>query len=279
MRRSLLVLAVSALLVVACENQLGRGVPECEGELSASMVLQVQSVPSARYVSCINALRTGWEYDNLEAESGRSVYALNSDRMGLGFVTVQSVLSCDPADAEPAETTTPGVTLFKDVSAETTADIVLVPERPSEATTARALELLNELRNTEVKDRSVNVSVSTGDEPTAARISMAAATGAHVISISIRDAEEGTLSLLVAGSDDEDEVDDLDEALERIEDAESVPHYQGTWYWVFDGGCVVYTFNARGAGVSTLEEDVRIALGLMDAEALRRIARQEGFNI
>jgi hypothetical protein len=136
-----------------------------------------------------------------------------------------------------------------------------------------------ELEDVEIRGRTVVVSASKPDESTRARIDQAAASGAHVIIISIRDAEEGTLTLLVRGTDVEIQVDDLDDALEAIEDAESESSYTGNWYYTFDGGCVVYTFNAEGSGVATLDEDVQIALSLYDAEALRESARQAGYRL
>ena len=86
------------------------------------------------------------------------------------------------------------------------------------------------------------------DATTAERIELAADSGAHVIVIGIRDVEEGTLGLLVAGTTTEVTVDDLDDAIDAIEDAETESSYTGNWYYVFDGGCVVYTFDASGTG-------------------------------
>ncbi len=100
-----------------------------------------------------------------------------------------------------------------------------------------------------------------------------------MIIIGIRDAEEGTLTLLVRGTDVEIEVDDLDEALDMLEDAESESSYTGNWYYKFDSGCVVYTFNAEGSGVATLDEDIQTALSLYDAEALRESARDAGYRL
>jgi hypothetical protein len=48
---------------------------------------------------------------------------------------------------------------------------------------------------------------------------------------------------------------------------------------VFEGGCVVYTFDAEGAGVDTIEDDIDLTLGLFDADALRQTARDAGYNL
>jgi len=100
-----------------------------------------------------------------------------------------------------------------------------------------------------------------------------------VIIVSVRDAEEGTLSVLVQGARDEVAVEDLDAALDLIGDVESESTYTGNWYFVFEGGCVVYTFDAVGSGVATLENDVGIGLSLFDAEELRQAARDAGYQL
>ena len=293
MRLAFLTVAVLAVLAVGCATTpLGRDVPECGTDVSNTMILQVQSVPTAAYVACINGLKAGWDYEHAQIESGRSAFTLDSDRMGEPFITVELLPTCDVTGAAPEDSGQPDVELFKDVVSKTTVQVVLVPERPSEATTARALEVLTIVRDTLIKNREVVVSVSTSDDTTAERIGNAQKSGAHVIVISIRDAEEGTLSLYVAGSDEELEADytenadphddlirNLDDAVEEIEDAETEPSYRGNWYYVFDGGCVVYTFDAEGNGVSTIVSDIDVALGLYDAESLREFARNLGYNI
>jgi hypothetical protein len=199
--------------------------------------------------------------------------------MGEPFITVEVLGACDPGDAAPAESRYRDIALFKDVRKETTVAVVLVPEQPSAATTARAVEILETLGDVEIRDRSMVVTVSASDTPTGDRISRAISSGAHVIVISIRDAEEGTLTLQLAGHDQEVKVDDLDDAIDEIEDVETKPSYTGNWYYVFEGGCVVYTFDAEGPNVNTIERDIQRALGLFDAEALREIARDLGYDI
>lgn len=293
MRRTVMVLAAFAVLATGCDSTLGREAPECDIDVTNTMVLQVQSVPSATYAACISGLKPGWDYEHAQIESGRTVFWLDSDRMGESFITVELLPTCNVGSATPADSGYPDIALFKNVLSETTVEIVLVPERPSQATTARALEILTTLRGTEIKDREVVVSVSTSDDTTANRIEDAAGSKAHVIIISIRDAEEGTLTLRLSGSTEEIELDartggdnrpadlkrNLDDAIEEIEDVETEPSYTGNWYYVFDGGCVVYTFDAEGNGVSTIESDIDLALGLFDAEKLRQFARDLGYNI
>jgi hypothetical protein len=268
-----------AIVVVAsaCANPIGRSVPECES-VGTSMVLQVQSVPGSSFVSCVNALKAGWSFEHLEARNGHSVFRLDSDRWGDSFLEVESVLSCDVGAAAGSDVEDLPVRLFKDVVSETTVDIVVVPEGTSETTRVYSAEIRSQLESISAKGRTAEVSVSISNAPTAARVSAAAASGAHVITISIRDVEEGTLSLILSGQDIEYE-GDLDQVIDEIEDAETESSYRGKWYYVFEGGCVVYTFDAVGPGVDTIERDVELALGLFDAQALRQSARDAGYDL
>jgi hypothetical protein len=278
MKRLAIPLAVLALVASGCTTPLGRSVPECD-DAAGTLILAIQSVPGSPYVSCIFGLKAGWKYQNLKAEAGQSFYTLDSDRMGDDFVRVENVLSCEVGDAVLEDELDTGVALWKDVEAEIDVNIVIVPEGPSDRTASREFEIGVELEDAEIKGRAVVVSSSKPDESTRTRINQAVASGAHVIIISIRDAEEGTLTLLVRGTDVEIQVDDLDDALEAIEDAESESSYTGNWYYKFNGGCVVYTFNAEGSGVATLDEDIQTALLLYDAEALREFARRSGYRM
>jgi hypothetical protein len=193
-------------------------------------------------------------------------------------VTVENVLSCDLGNAVESESDVPSARFFKDVVSESTVEIVVVPEGTVGRTLAWVQTVASELEDTTIKGRVTAVSVSLANDSTATRVSRAAATGAHVIIIGLRDAEEGTLTVLVRGQTQEYQ-GDLDHVIEAIEDVETKSSYRGNWYYVFDGGCVVYTFDAEGASVDTIEDDIGLALGLFDAEALRQTARDAGFNL
>ena len=278
MKRYLITVAALAMVAAGCANTLGRSVPECDHG-SGTLVLAVQSVPSSDYVSCVVGLKAGWDYEDLEAKSGQSSYTLDSDRMGQSFVRVDNVESCDVGEATLVETDDRGIELWKDVDKESEVEIVVVPEGSATATSARAVEIILQLRDQELEGLPIVVTPSASNEPTASRIEEAASRGAHVIVISIRDAEEGTLTLLMKGSSVEIQVDSLSDALEMIEDAVPEPFYSGTWFYVFDRGCVTYTFDAEGSGVDSIEEDIEIALSLFDAEEFRQIARDAGYRL
>lgn len=277
MSRRLLFVAAIALVAAACSNPLGRSVPECD-TVRGSLVLEVQAVPGSAYVSCINGLKTGWTYRDLEARNGYSVFWLDSDRLGDTFITVESVLSCDVSGATESTFENPSVRFFKDVVSETTVEIVIVPEGSVARTLEYAAEISAELEATTIKGRATSVSVALANDPTATRARRAAAAGAHVIIISVRDAEEGTLTVLLKGQTEEGQ-GDLDHVIDAIEDAETRSSYSGNWFYVFDGGCVVYTFDAEGPSVDTIEDDIGLALGLFDANGLRQTARDAGYNL
>ncbi len=277
MSRKLLLTLAIGVIVSSCAVPLGRSLPECDA-VETSLVIEVQSVPGAAYVSCVNGLKTGWNYEHLEARSGRSVFSLDSDRLGDSFVTVENVLSCDVSNATKADFYDSPIRLFKDVVSETTVDIVLVPEGDDEVTTGYVTEVQVQLQNTEIRGRIISATVSTSNESTAARVSRATASGAHVMIVSLRDAEEGTLTLMLSGDALEYE-GNLDQVVDAIEDVETQSSYRGKWYHVFEGGCIVYTFDAEGTGVETIERDIGLALGFYEAEELRQVARDAGYNL
>jgi hypothetical protein len=278
MKRAIGVVAVFAALLGACSNPLGPAMPECD-RASGTMVLAVQAVPGSRYVSCIESLPVGWTYQDLTAQSGRSRYVLDSDRMGLGFLQVDNLLSCDVDGAEQGRSPRPDVELWKDVVARDAVDVVIVPEGPTEETTRRAQRVRLDLESTEIRGRSVVAPVSLSDNTTDDRVNAARADGAHVVVIGLRDVEEGTVRLWLRGTQTEETVDDVDELIERLEDTETAASYRGHWFQVFDGGCIRYTFDAEGPGADTLDTAVSGALGLYDAEELRQVARDLGYRV
>jgi hypothetical protein len=277
MSHKLLLALAIGVLVSACAVPLGRTVPECDS-VTTSLVLQVQSVPGSAYVACVNGLKAGWDYRHLEAGAGRSVFWLDSDRWGDSFVTVESVLSCNSSGATKTESEDPSILLFKDIVSDTTVNVVVVPEGITEVTRSYAADIRAGLEDVEFNGRAATVSVSISNEPTASRVSAAVATGAHVITVSIRDAEEGKVTVILSGQPQESD-GDLDEVIDAIEDLTARPSYRGTWYYVFEGGCVVYTFDAEGLGVDTIERDIDLALGLYDARVLRQVARDAGYTL
>lgn len=285
------------LLLASCAGNLGRGVPECD-DPGASLILSIQSVPKTAFAPCINGLKAGWEYEDLEAQSGQSIFHLDSDRLGGGgtsfeenpFLEVSLLPSCDVSEAVQAESDEPGVLLFIDVDVIIDVPITIVPDSRSLPTLIYASRLQRELDGTVISGRPMVVSVDRTFSDTSQRIKAAQQSGHTVVVVSARDEEERTLTLLLPGSDNEivglkvntdptnPDVLDLGSVIDELEGVTSPASYVGSWYYLFANGCIIYTFDAHGSGVSTIESDVQAALGLFDAEAFRQFARDLGYD-
>lgn len=273
-------LLVCALAVASCGgNPLGRSIPVCGSEPTNTTILAIQSVPDTEYVACIEGLKTGWSYDHLQARNGRSVFTLDSDRIGDGFVEVLLEETCDYASAVEVPSDEQPVPLFQDVEKRVTVPVIVVPEGRESETALAALGIAVSLDGGTINDRTVRTSREDGSDPTVDRINRARATGAYVLVVTIRDVEEETVTLLLPGMAEEIGGLTLDDALDEIEDDLEPPSYRGHWYYPFENGCVTYTFDAQGPGVGTLEEDIMVALGLFDAEPLRQLARDLGYAV
>lgn len=268
------------VLLAGCNNaQLGRGVPACDAG-SNSLILSVQALPKTEYVPCINGLFTGWDYVDLEAETGRSVFWLDSDRMGMRFLEVNLEASCDARSAEQVTTDEPGVPLLMHVAEELAVTVTVVPEGRSAETFAYSSRVVLGFNGVEeMEGRELVVRADASNTPTASRVERALANGDIVVVLSVRDAEEETMTVILPRTGEERSGLTLDKALDFVEDNVDPPSYRGNWYYLFDNGCVTYTFDAQGPGVETVEADVGAALGLFDAEVLRQAARDAGYDI
>ena len=62
--RRLLILFAIVLTASGCNSNLGLGEADCGPvmrDVSATNILTVQAVPSAKYTPCVNELRLGWD--------------------------------------------------------------------------------------------------------------------------------------------------------------------------------------------------------------------------
>ncbi len=293
----LLILPIGLLLASCGGSNLGRGVPECD-DPGASLILSIQSVSGTAFAPCIGELEPGWEYRDLEAKSGQSIFYLDSDRLGGGgpgfeenpFLKVSLLPSCDVSEAVQAESDEPGVRLFVDVQVAIDVPITIVPDSRSLPTLIYADRLQEKLDGTVISGRPVVVGIDRTFNDTSQRISAAKQSGHAVVVVSARDVEDTTLTLLLPGSDIElvglkvntaplsPAAIDLGIVIDELEGVTAEASYVGSWYYLFANGCVTYTFDAHGSGVDTIESDVQAALGLYDAEALRQEARDLGFD-
>ena len=280
-RRFVVALGLLAILSGCGDVPLGRGVPGCE-EGSQSLILSIQAIPDTEYVPCINGLPIGWDYQDLYAETGSSVFWLDSDRVGFRFLEVALEESCDTGAAEQVTTDEAefGVPLLVDVEEQFTVTVTVIPEGRSAETSTYANQVVQELSSEdEIEGRELVVQTDARNTPTADRIEQALAAGDVVVVVSVRDAEEETMTVILPNTRAEHPDLSLDDAFELIEDNVDPPSYRGNWYYIFEGGCVTYTFDAEGAGVETIEADVKAALGLSNAEDFRQAGRDAGFEI
>jgi tRNA A-37 threonylcarbamoyl transferase component Bud32/membrane-associated phospholipid phosphatase len=87
--------------------------PQCRA--SNAMILEAQSVPSARLLPCIEALPAGWSFSGLDVIDGRSRIFLDSDRAGFRAVNVTLSASCNVAGASEVQTDEPGTRRYERV--------------------------------------------------------------------------------------------------------------------------------------------------------------------
>lgn len=272
-------LAMVALVVglSACTN-LGAELPRCLESgvtLPGSLVLEAQAVPTAHYGPCISTLEPGWEANDLRAETGRAWLWLDSDRMGDRFLTVTLQESCNVGTAPAADSGLEGIDLYLDIaSPDTIATLVVVPvaERHLEYT----IELVEQMRDAGLAARGWEAF----GRPFSERVTGVLEAGYVAIIVDDSDVEAGTVAIRdPAAPRDEESGVTFGQITQRFGTAEGAEVYRGQWYYVFEGGCVVYDFDAEGPGAADLENVVEDALDFAPLEQLREIARRDGFDI
>ncbi|NNC93751.1 MAG: hypothetical protein HKN80_14810 [Acidimicrobiia bacterium] len=282
MRRFTALVAV-VLIASACNNsQLGRGVPACPVDpevitsFTGTMLLQMQAVDTAEYVPCLNDLKAGWSYVDLVPDRGKSRFWLDSDRIGSHFLEVTLTASCDVGSATRVAGSH-DVDEYRDVElVGSSVTIAIVPVTGREADYARFIE--GELEARQINDRNVFVVFDTGDDPLAEKVAEAARRDRPIIVVDERDALDDNRTATLKMPDEDEAVRGLklDDLFDRLEDLLPEPSFVGTWYRVFQGGCITYEFDAEGTGVDRLAGDVEDALGLFPAEAVRQAMRSAG---
>ncbi len=93
------------------------------------------------------------------------------------------------------------------------------------------------------------------------------------------DVEEGTVQLRSNHGAATGRGLGLDDALDLIEDASPGVFYRGSWFFTFEGGCIIYEFDASGILAETVAADAEEALGFNPALTIRQGAREAGFEI
>jgi hypothetical protein len=272
------VIAAATLLLASC-GRLGVGTPECEPVVqnpSSAMVLTLQAVPTAQYGPCINSLQLGWDSFAFEAENGRASFAISRDTDLAPFFTATLTETCDIGDATPVPH--PLVEKYESIdSVESDVEVTIIPsaERPL----LHARTLTEDLAGVRVGgrpvvftiDRDITFAVRT-------RVNRALMTSQFVWIISELDVNEDTLELRRTPEGEGDRGLSVGTALQKM--AEQVPEvvYEGNWYFLFEGGCITYEFDAKGTVAGTLAEDVEASIGFYPLTELRKFGRGLGFE-
>jgi hypothetical protein len=272
------VLAVLALLTSACSagERLGRDLPLCgEDYVGRSTVMQTLAVPTAMFGPCIDDLPLGWDYQHQEAESGRARFWIDSDRLGDDFLTVVLTEACDTTRAFHTADPRPGIEALSEgpLTVEPVS-ITVIPR--TQAAVGYATEVAVDIAGRELKGRPINVELDGRDIPAETRVADARATGGHALVVGMTEELRRTVELVRA---EESEIEPLEEALEDIEDDVSAPRYRASWFFLFEGGCIEWAFDAHGEDVATLVEDVAQALDFYDLATMRDWATRNGFLI
>ena len=280
MRRLIFAACVLAVLSVGCsEQQLGRRIVECEGlsqELGTSTILTAQAVPGTAYIPCVEALRPGWKFEHVQARSGEAYFTVDSDRMGMEFLRVTLLPSCDVGAARSVISDEGDVDLSVEVLEEN-ADFAVVVVPVASRHHNYAVSVVAHLMSESVRGRDISATLDESDAPISEKIASAHAAGTPVIIIDDAEVDTETVSLRRVGGDEESGLD-FDAALDEIEDDVDGPVYKARWFYTFDGGCIRYDIDAEGEGAQSVKSDVARAIGVYPMEELYELARQAGYR-
>jgi len=280
MRRLVLATCVLAVLSIGCgEQQLGRRIVECGGPsqaLGTSIILTAQAVPGAEYIPCVDALRPGWQFEHVEARSGQAYFTLDSDRMGMEFLRVTLLPSCDMGAARPVTSDEGNVDLSVEVLEEN-SDFAVVVIPVANRHHNYSVSVVAHLMSKEIGGREVTARLDESDAPISEKIASAHAAGSPAIIIDDVEADTETVSLRRVGGD-EDSGLDVEAAIAEIADDVDDPVYRARWFYTFDSGCVRYDIDAEGEGAQSVKSDVARAIGLYPMEELYELARQAGYR-
>lgn len=280
MRRPTAALAVLGLLVTACAAEgIGREPLMCRIDLDAvpsSVVLTLQAVPEAQYIPCIEELRPGWDFQHVTAAMGRAHFSVDSDRLGDRFLDVTLTGSCDVEGADRGQSTEPGTRLWERVRERVTStSVVVLPVAPRHREFAEWTAAI--LRSRDAGALDIDAAAVPSLDPMAERLAAAHAIGATVLLIDDRDVLDGTASVRRRDGSERAGLD-LDDMVAAISETTVEPTYRATWYYTFDGGCVVMDIDAVGSEAGHVADDVDAAISLYDTDAIRELARRAGLD-
>lgn len=121
--RRLLLLATACLLLAGCvqpgatEFTQARE-PACQyqgRQGTALAVLMAQAVPTASQLPCVELKPPGWTVSDVFVRNGRARFTLDSDRVGVGAVTVVLEQFCDIGRSTRVPSDHPGTRRYQEV--------------------------------------------------------------------------------------------------------------------------------------------------------------------
>ena len=95
--------------------------PECHRFMGEMLVLEVQAVPTADMVPCLDAPPLGWSFKALSVRNGEARLILDSDRGGAEAVEVTLTKTCDTSGATRVPSDEPGAERFEKIDTLTGA--------------------------------------------------------------------------------------------------------------------------------------------------------------
>lgn len=280
MRARFLVLAIAVALVTsACSAEQGVLLPGCEPNLrnpTGATILALQAVPGAKYTPCIESLPLGW--DTVDFDSERGMARIEFSRLGRIFLDAGVTETCDVGGASEVDGPTDDVRKFENVEfSEVDIGVTIVPsgQRPL----LRSRMVVDDLEGTEIEDRPLVITIDERvEESVSSRVNLARLHGDYVWIIDELDAEEGTLEMRGPSPVTSGAGISVNQALDLIEDSVDDVFYRGEWFYTFEGGCITYTFDAKGRVAETIAADAAVAIGFYPAAELRKLGEAEGFD-
>lgn len=270
--RKLVPIVTLAIFVSGCANPAREEtVPRCDLENASVVLLVAQSVPTAQLVPCVANPASGWSVRRVDTGDDGARFQLHADDLGGTFLEVQLTDECPRiADAEQVVLAggTARVARAVDVSIPQPISVAVAAAAAEDARTA--LSIAGELRAA-----GFAVDVPPVGTPVGERVATAGEQGQVVFVVGARADANGLLDYYSPGAATAEAVDPADvvELLEELEERQGVASYAGTWHYAVDGGCVIYAFDASGAGVVDLPEQVTEALSFVSRTRLNRLTR------
>ncbi|MCP4308001.1 MAG: hypothetical protein GY926_06460 [bacterium] len=284
MSRPLVTIVAALVLLSAGCGRLGLGLPACDtppGDPSTASVITAQAVPRADYAPCLNSLKLGWDEVEFEVESNLMILEFGRTREFefQSFLEVRLTPSCDVGDAVPVPSGMDDVERFDNIDQVVAGiGVTIIPdgERPR----IFAQSLVDDLGGVRVEGRQVSFTVDTDiDFSVRSRVNKALFTDEFVWIINDLDIDEGTLELRSTPDGEGARGLEVDEALDLMEDTTPEVRYQGQWFYVFNGGCITYDFDAEGTLATTIEQDAVETIGFYPNAELREAGLQAGYDL